>query len=80
LTVCLSTVDRRSRDRFLESTQQIAALVEKFKLEGGPFSHDIASAQGGMGGDLMTGARGHKLPLCALGRPGALRVSWALLM
>lgn len=32
--VCLSTVDRRSRDRFLESNQQISVLVEKFKAEG----------------------------------------------
>ncbi|KOB67385.1 Uncharacterized protein OBRU01_19892, partial [Operophtera brumata] len=31
---CLSTVDRRSRERFIESNQQIAALVEKFKVEG----------------------------------------------
>lgn len=32
--VCLSTVDRRSRDRFLESNQQISVLVEKFKVDG----------------------------------------------
>ncbi|GBP27625.1 ATP-binding cassette sub-family G member 5 [Eumeta japonica] len=32
--LCLSTVDRRSRERFIESNHQIAALVEKFKLEG----------------------------------------------
>ncbi|XP_012257916.1 ATP-binding cassette sub-family G member 5 [Athalia rosae] len=32
--LCLSTVDRRSRDRFLESNQQISLLVEKFKIEG----------------------------------------------
>lgn len=34
ISVCLSTVDRRSRDRFLESNQQISVLVEKFKAEG----------------------------------------------
>ncbi|KAK0166644.1 hypothetical protein PV327_004136 [Microctonus hyperodae] len=33
--LCLSTVDRRSRERFLESNQQISNLVEKFKIEGG---------------------------------------------
>ncbi|XP_057330705.1 ATP-binding cassette sub-family G member 5 isoform X2 [Microplitis mediator] len=33
--LCLSTVDRRSRERFLESNQQILNLVEKFKVEGG---------------------------------------------
>ncbi|XP_072761268.1 ATP-binding cassette sub-family G member 5 [Anoplolepis gracilipes] len=32
--LCLSTVDRRSRDRFLESNQQISVLVEKFKVDG----------------------------------------------
>ncbi|KAI1292779.1 ATP-binding cassette sub-family G member 5 [Halotydeus destructor] len=32
--LCLSTVDRRSRDRFIESSAQIAALVDKFKGEG----------------------------------------------
>lgn len=32
--VCLSTVDRRSRGRFIESNQQISVLVEKFKIEG----------------------------------------------
>ena len=30
----MSTVDRRSRERFLESNQQIATLVDKFKVEG----------------------------------------------
>ena len=35
--MCLSTVDRRSRERFIESNNQISALVEKFKLEGGPY-------------------------------------------
>ena len=37
IPVCLSTVDRRSRDRFLESNQQISVLVDKFKSEGGSF-------------------------------------------
>ncbi|XP_041976069.1 ATP-binding cassette sub-family G member 5 [Aricia agestis] len=32
--LCLSTVDRRSRERFIESNHQIAALVEKFRVEG----------------------------------------------
>jgi ATP-binding cassette subfamily G (WHITE) protein 5 (sterolin 1) len=30
-------VDRRSRERFIESNNQISALVEKFKLEGGAY-------------------------------------------
>ncbi|XP_063705688.1 ATP-binding cassette sub-family G member 5 [Culicoides brevitarsis] len=31
--LCLSTVDRRSRDRFIESSQQIDALVDRFSRE-----------------------------------------------
>ncbi|XP_069674885.1 ATP-binding cassette sub-family G member 5 isoform X1 [Periplaneta americana] len=47
--LCLSTVDRRSRERFIESNHQIAALVEKFKLEGGPFRRKTSTmAPGGV--------------------------------
>ncbi|CAH0391652.1 unnamed protein product [Bemisia tabaci] len=35
--LCLSTVDRRSRERFIESNTQIITLVEKFKTGGGPY-------------------------------------------
>uniref|UniRef100_A0A023F328 Putative transporter abc superfamily breast cancer resistance protein n=1 Tax=Triatoma infestans TaxID=30076 RepID=A0A023F328_TRIIF len=35
--LCLSTVDRRSRERFLESNSQVLELVEKFKNEGGAY-------------------------------------------
>ncbi|GAB6028958.1 hypothetical protein CHUAL_004753 [Chamberlinius hualienensis] len=35
--LCLSTVDRRSRDRLMDSTSQIAILVQKFKSQGYPF-------------------------------------------
>ncbi|XP_065337715.1 ATP-binding cassette sub-family G member 5 [Cloeon dipterum] len=69
--LCLSTVDRRSRDLFMDSTQQIASLVEKFKIQGSAYSHDIA-------GVPLSPERGHKLPLCVLGRPGALKKFWAL--
>ena len=34
LSVCLSTVDRRTRERFLESSSQIQSLAEKFRIEG----------------------------------------------
>nr|CAD7411650.1 unnamed protein product [Timema cristinae] len=44
--LCLSTVDRRSRERFIESNHQIAALVEKFKLEGGPFRKSAVKHEG----------------------------------
>lgn len=41
VAVCLSTVDRRSRERFLESNQQISVLVDKFKAEGGVYLKDV---------------------------------------
>ncbi|KAG8226648.1 hypothetical protein J437_LFUL005300 [Ladona fulva] len=54
--LCLSTVDRRSRERFLESNHQIAALVDKFKVEGIPYrkavgfdGDELALAGGAMG-------------------------------
>ncbi|CAI6343393.1 unnamed protein product [Macrosiphum euphorbiae] len=40
--LCLSTVDRRSRERFVESNAQIVALVEKFKMEGAPYRKSSA--------------------------------------
>ncbi|CAD7092218.1 unnamed protein product [Hermetia illucens] len=63
--LCLSTVDRRSRDRFLESSQQIEALVERFSRET-PLPEAPVNSLG-------TG----KVPL-AYGKPGELKV-WALL-
>ncbi|CAH0407910.1 unnamed protein product [Chilo suppressalis] len=65
--LCLSTVDRRSRERFIESNHQIAALVEKFKLEG----------QG-----LMQGHAGEHSrivnPNKAYGKPAGAHVIWML--
>ncbi|XP_067006823.1 ATP-binding cassette sub-family G member 5 [Anabrus simplex] len=82
--LCLSTVDRRSRERFIESNHQIAALVEKFKLEGGPFRKSSTTIPGGVvvetpdplhaGGALGS----NKVPLSAFGRPGALHVALTL--
>ncbi|XP_033244502.1 ATP-binding cassette sub-family G member 5 isoform X1 [Drosophila miranda] len=63
--LCLSTVDRRSRDRFLESSQQIEALVERFSRET-PIS-DAPLNNMGSG----------KVPL-AYGKPGELKV-WVML-
>ncbi|XP_062123964.1 ATP-binding cassette sub-family G member 5 isoform X2 [Drosophila sulfurigaster albostrigata] len=63
--LCLSTVDRRSRDRFLESSQQIEALVERFSRET-PIS-DAPLNNMGSG----------KVPL-AYGKPGELKV-WSML-
>ncbi|XP_051172307.1 ATP-binding cassette sub-family G member 5 isoform X2 [Leptopilina boulardi] len=38
--LCLSTVDRRSREKFLESNRQISILVDKFKTEGVVYMKD----------------------------------------
>ncbi len=37
-------MDRRSRDRFIESNSQIASLVEKFKLEGAGYRKFAANS------------------------------------
>ncbi|XP_050735234.1 ATP-binding cassette sub-family G member 5-like [Eriocheir sinensis] len=70
--LCLSTVDRRSRERFIDSNNQIAALVEKFKLEGGPYRKSSAPPP-----DLDH--LEHKVPLSAYGRPGVFSTMMALL-
>jgi len=67
--LCLSTVDRRSRERFIESNNQISALVEKFKLEGGPFRK-----YAGPPPDVDNFELQQKIPLTAYGRPGFLIV------
>lgn len=77
--VCLSTVDRRSRERFIESNTQIIALVEKFKLEGAPYrkssagggSHVVIGTTDGTGG-------AHKMPLTTFSKPGAFQVGFTL--
>ncbi|CAH2075534.1 unnamed protein product, partial [Iphiclides podalirius] len=68
--LCLSTVDRRSRERFIESNHQIAALVEKFKLEG----------QGIMQGNMTEHSRiinPNKIQM-NYGKPGGMKVIWML--
>lgn len=73
--LCLSTVDRRSRERFVESNHQIAALVEKFKIEGGIFRK---------GSSIITpnhnmdhGLHGNKVNLL-YGRPGQFITGWTI--
>lgn len=78
-TVCLSTVDRRSRDRFIESNHQIAALVEKFRVEGGPFRKAAPSNPAEPLDPLMAGNQ-HKVPLSAFGQPGTFQVASTLYM
>uniref|UniRef100_A0A1Y1MH93 ABC transporter domain-containing protein n=1 Tax=Photinus pyralis TaxID=7054 RepID=A0A1Y1MH93_PHOPY len=75
--LCLSTVDRRSRERFVESNHQITALVEKFKMEGnaynkGALSHTLERGNGMVG-------HNNKIPLLQ-GRPSSFYVGWILYM
>ncbi|XP_064476480.1 ATP-binding cassette sub-family G member 5-like isoform X2 [Ornithodoros turicata] len=68
--LCLATVDRRTRERFVESSSQIQNLVEKFRSEGsrkGPaldLGHTIETS--------------YKLPLTAYGQPSGCQTFWAL--
>lgn len=71
IAVCLSTVDRRSRDRFIESSAQIAALVDKFKLEGQEYRKYVPTANG-------TSAP-PTIPLTAYGKPSGVTVAFALM-
>lgn len=68
--LCLSTVDRRSRENFIESNHQVAALVEKFKLEG----------QGIMQGNLHENNRiiNPNKAQMNYGKPGGFKVIWML--
>ena len=78
--LCLSTVDRRSHERFLESSNQIAALVDKFRMEGRPFRKSaISYADHAMETE-------HRLPLTAYGQPSTTQIltklmqrEWAIL-
>ena len=67
--VCLSTVDRRSRDRFIESSAQIAALVDKFKVEG----HEYRKYMGSPSPIPVN------IPLTAYGRASSCKVMAALI-
>lgn len=73
--LCLSTVDRRSRERFVESNHQIAALVEKFKIEGGMFRK--GSSIIGTNHNMEHGLHGNKVPLF-IGKPGSFPTGWTI--
>ena len=62
-------MDRRSRERFIESNNQISALVEKFKVEGGPYRK-----YAGPNVDMENMENHQKVPLTAYGRPDFLTV------
>ena len=74
--MCLSTVDRRSRERFIESSSQIASLVEKFKLEGAAYRKMSASAANG---EVENAETHQKVPLTAYGRSKTLKVFSSLM-
>ncbi|XP_042910538.1 ATP-binding cassette sub-family G member 5 isoform X4 [Parasteatoda tepidariorum] len=68
--LCLSTVDRRTRERFIESSTQISALVEKFKMEGGHYRKFYAPQNDA----LESKDARYKLPLTAYGQPSSWQV------
>ena len=76
--MCLSTVDRRSRERFIESSSQIASLVEKFKLEGAAYRKLSASAAAN-GGEVENAEMHQKVPLTAYGRAKTMKVFASLM-
>ncbi|XP_022650222.1 ATP-binding cassette sub-family G member 5-like [Varroa jacobsoni] len=73
--LCLSTVDRRTRERFLESSSQIQSLVEKFRIEGARY-RKIAS--GAISDATPPPPSDYKLPLTAYGQPSSVQVFAAL--
>ncbi|XP_022254351.1 ATP-binding cassette sub-family G member 5-like [Limulus polyphemus] len=72
--LCLSTVDRRTRERFIESSSQIADLVERFKTVGTKY-RKLSTQKSGI---LKNGDNQWKLPLTAYGQPSGWRVFTAL--
>ena len=70
----MSTVDRRSRERFIESNNQIASLVEKFKVEGASYRKFLGSPP-----EVDQLDSHQKVPLTAYGRAGTLPVLGALI-
>lgn len=75
ISVCLSTVDRRTRERFIESSTQISALVEKFKIEGSHYRKYYPPVTDTID---QKDAR-YKLPLTAYGQPSSCQVFTTLL-
>ncbi|CAG9840597.1 unnamed protein product [Diabrotica balteata] len=72
--LCLSTVDRRSRERFVESNYQIAALVEKFKNEGVIFQKSPSMISPNQNHEH---GQHDKVPFMH-GRPGRFSTAWTI--
>lgn len=75
--LCLSTVDRRSHEKFIESSNQIGLLVEKFKLEGNPYRKANGA---GTGGNSPIPPVGSVTPMHSLGRAGPIQKIAACIM
>lgn len=88
--MCLSTVDRRSRERFIESSAQIAALVDKFRMNSDRLlnsiergnSHELPPIYRDANAQHAHPAQYHSnsatIPLTAYGRPSSFQVLRAL--
>lgn len=81
-------MDRRSRDRFIESSAQIAALVDKFKVEGHEYRKFIppSAAANGSAAAALNGAPGTiphhhppSIPLTAYGKASSFSITMALI-
>ncbi|KAM7287217.1 ATP-binding cassette sub-family G member 5 [Ixodes scapularis] len=72
--LCLATVDRRSRERFIDSSSQIQTLVEKFRTDGSRYRKGGPPSEMGN----MTESSQYKLPLTAYGQPSCWHTFWAL--
>lgn len=70
--LCLATVDRRTRERFIDSSSQIQGLVDKFRSDGSRYRKAPAPELG------HTVETTYKLPLTAYGRPSGWQTFWAL--
>lgn len=75
--LCLSTVDRRSRDRFIESSAQIAALVDKFKVEGHEYRKYLPASP--INGNGPMSVAPPSIPLTAYGRASSMSITFALI-
>jgi ATP-binding cassette subfamily G (WHITE) protein 5 (sterolin 1) len=78
-------VDRRSRERFIESSSQIAALVDKFRVQGDRYRRREVTTESPLAGQPPDSSHAlgrnqlpSSIPLTAYGRPSSLQVLWAL--
>ncbi|XP_074602676.1 ATP-binding cassette sub-family G member 5 isoform X2 [Brevipalpus obovatus] len=75
--LCLSTVDRRNRECFIDSSGQIASLVDKFKQEG--LNYRKYTAPVANGNQNGPNGMGPSIPLTAYGRASSWNVMFSLI-